>query len=779
MDNPVTDFQIILQKIEFLSNRVNSGIKLILIINGDLTVETNSRYYRLEEKDLMVINRNQLYQIRGSENNCVLMLNISDAFINQYYADYRNHRFECYSREVDIGRESMINSIRKLLAELVITYFRKDESYQIEIQGYICQILLILIRRFKYEGLTFEKVNMGDLRITQIMEYIEKNYDEMISLEDIAHKFYLSTGYLSRYFKQKLGVGFSQYLMNIRLKHSMKDLLYTSRSISQISMDNGFPNTKSFTDLFKKLYGETPRTYREKHIMQKVDVVQNYSLEDTATPITSPEILLKLGMLLMNDDGAYSNTKTYFEELVLDLHQSMATKLNHPNHLLIIGDLERLLREDVKSQVLTVKDELGLQYIGIMHLMSGTIISPIVETDERITTSSPYFKLDLTLNFLLKNNLSLFVEVDYTEISNDETKYFNNLSEFLKHCIQVYGESFLSSWYFMFHESYFTATQEAELKRVYLKLYQSLKRNVSGISIGAFLPFSIDNGKISDNHAWLIKESKYIDFFGYNANQNEGIDFKSMENEPFFLAKDYIKEKTNQVKAYLKQKQIDKPLHLVAWNTLSGVTRYTNGVFFRGALVLKNALDVANEVQSLGFWINTELHEEEKNSQLIQIEGLELFHYFCGKRPVYYAMLFFKRLRGEVIAQGSEFIMTKNELGYQLVLMNCNNVNPYFSLEETFLQKLNKDIRVTITGLQSGEYQIRKLIFDKDHGALYTKWFKLNSKYGLDSEVINYIIRSSHPSMEIFDESLNGDWSFYSYLSVNAIHFFDIRRALV
>ncbi len=90
-----------------------------------------------------------------------------------------------------------------------------------------------------------------------------------ITLEEIAKKFYLSTGYLSRYFKQKMGMGFSRFLMNIRLKHSMKDLLYTSESISQIAMNNGFPNTKSYSTLFKEVYGMPPHAYRKNHPVGK------------------------------------------------------------------------------------------------------------------------------------------------------------------------------------------------------------------------------------------------------------------------------------------------------------------------------------------------------------------------------------------------------------------------------------------------------------------------------------------------------------------------------
>ena len=252
-----------------------------------------------------------------------------------------------------------------------------------------------------------------------------------------------------------------------------------------------------------------------------------------------------------------------------------------------------------------------------------------------------------------------------------------------------------------------------------------------------------------------------------------------MSNDRFYLAKDYLKERTAKIKSYLKKHQIEKPLHLITWNTLSGNTRFTNGTFFRAALVLKSVLDVVNEVESLGFWINTELHERAGKAQSIRIEGLELFHYFSGKRPAYFAMVFAKRLIGDVIVQGPDYVMTANEQGYQLVLMNCTTINPYYSIEEAFLQKLNKEILVKIIGLEAGEYQIRKHTFDKDHGALYTKWWNLNSKHGLDEEIIDSINRSSHPDLEIFDETIDGEWSFYSYLTINAIHFFDIRKAIV
>ncbi|MEH7345090.1 helix-turn-helix domain-containing protein [Bacillus sp. JJ1532] len=777
MNDPLLDFQISFQHIELLVPRINKGVQFILVISGELKIETSSRFYHMAENDLLVINRNQLYQIQGNEQNRVMILSISDSFMDRHYADYRNQRFECYSREIDLGREEMIHAIRKLLANVMISYYRQDECYRIEVKSYICQMLLILIRSFKEEGSVIQKIDTEDRRLLQIIDYMERNYDQLITLEEVAKKYFLSTSYLSRYFKQKMGMGFSRYLMNIRLKHSLKDLLYTTDSISQIAMNNGFPNTKSFSAFFKEVYGMTPHLYRDSHTVQKEDSVRSYSKVDASNLIQSSEIIAKLSSMNLDDQKSYNHTETRYEKLPITLSSLEPMGLHHPNHILIIGEIFELLKEDVRSQILDVKRDLQLKYIGVRNLISNTAIPPEVETDEEIPTTSPYFNIDSALAFMKKHDLSLFIRADYIDISRDEEQYFTKLIQFIRHCLQLYGESFVKQWHVMFHEPYYTGVEAKDLQRIYLKLHDVLKTILPSIQVGLYMPFSFRKEKTNNHHEWQLDKGEFIDFIGYNANQNEVIDFKEMAEMNFDLAKDFIKEKTNKLKHYLKRNHIEKPLHLVSWNTLSGNTRYTNGTFFRGALHLKNVLDISNDVKTVALWINTIVHEDTGKDQRYRMDGVELFHYLRGKRPAYFALMFLKRLHGEIVAQDKDYVMTRNERGYQLILMNCNIINPYLSIEETFLQKLNKEIHVTISGIPKGEYQIRKHVFDKNHGALYTKWWNLNSKYGMDTEIINYIINSTRPSLEIFDETIEEDWSFYSYLTSNAIHFFDIRKA--
>lgn len=541
-------------------------------------------------------------------------------------------------------------------------------------------------------------------------------------------------------------------------------------------MNHGFPNVKSFTTLFKETYHMTPHEYRKTHVVKKMDSIKTYSQEDSIKLIQSSDMIATLSSLEVEEQKSLSHTAVNYESLNIDIRNQELRRLVQPDHLLIVSDIFELLKEDVRTQILEVKRDLRLKYIGIRQPISATAIPPEIDTDEPIPSISPYFNIDRALAFLKEHDLALFIRINYMDMTKDESSYFNKLTQFIKHCLQMYGEAFVSEWHVIFHEPHYTSIDPKKLESIYIRLYHVIKALVPELQIGVYMPFSFRKETTSAAHQWQFNNPDFIDFIGYHANQNELVDFEDMEEKKYELAKSFIKEKTARLKQYLKRHHIDKPIHLVSWNTLSGNTRYTNGTFFRGALILKNALDIANDIASMGLWINTTVHENEGEERRYRMDSLELFHYLKGKRPAYFALQFLNRLKGKIISQDDHHVMTVNERGYQLILMNINLINPYLSIKETFLQKLNKEVRVQIVGLPPGEYQVRKHVFDKNHGALYTTWWQLNSKYGMDQEVIDYIIQTSRPSLEIYDEVIDGEWTFYTYLTTNAIHFFDIRK---
>ena len=102
----------------------------------------------------------------------------------------------------------------------------------------------------------------GFQKITQIQSYMRTHLAEDLSLKDVADLFYLNSAYLSRLFKSKTGMTFSDYLAELRISCA-KDLLNnTSDSILVIAQAVGYQEANSFSRLFKKHTGMSPQKFR-------------------------------------------------------------------------------------------------------------------------------------------------------------------------------------------------------------------------------------------------------------------------------------------------------------------------------------------------------------------------------------------------------------------------------------------------------------------------------------------------------------------------------------
>lgn len=99
--------------------------------------------------------------------------------------------------------------------------------------------------------------------IYKVIDYITKNYEQKIRLEDIAAQIHLNVSYISTIFKEQLGVSISDYVLDYRLTLA-KNMLTDSNDnpISEIALSVGFYDTAHFTKSFKKAFGITPREYR-------------------------------------------------------------------------------------------------------------------------------------------------------------------------------------------------------------------------------------------------------------------------------------------------------------------------------------------------------------------------------------------------------------------------------------------------------------------------------------------------------------------------------------
>ena len=88
----------------------------------------------------------------------------------------------------------------------------------------------------------------------------------------------MSMEYLARILKKYTGNTFKTHLNQVRVSKAFRDLLETDYSILEIAMRNGFPDTRSFINVFRDTYGMTPSQYRKKNPRRET-VKENVSAE--------------------------------------------------------------------------------------------------------------------------------------------------------------------------------------------------------------------------------------------------------------------------------------------------------------------------------------------------------------------------------------------------------------------------------------------------------------------------------------------------------------------
>lgn len=129
-----------------------------------------------------------------------------------------------------------------------------------EVYDWVKKVLTILERKNEVQHLD---------QITMAKNWIAKNLHQNITIQKIASQVYMNPTYFCEYFKAQTGETVLDYVTRIRIEEARNLLLTSTLKIYDISEKVGYSDTKYFSKLFKKQYGETPSKYKEKMLLDQ------------------------------------------------------------------------------------------------------------------------------------------------------------------------------------------------------------------------------------------------------------------------------------------------------------------------------------------------------------------------------------------------------------------------------------------------------------------------------------------------------------------------------
>jgi len=138
------------------------------------------------------------------------------------------------------------------------------------------------IRRMSFEGFTTFALSAGERKsagkplvnglphIQSILRYIADNYDQKITIEDVAEVTGLHPNYAMKLFNQVMKISIKQYINKLRLQHAQALLVDTYNPVLNIAFEAGFGSVSRFYDVFQREFKMTPQQYRHDIVNMKI-----------------------------------------------------------------------------------------------------------------------------------------------------------------------------------------------------------------------------------------------------------------------------------------------------------------------------------------------------------------------------------------------------------------------------------------------------------------------------------------------------------------------------
>jgi len=100
-------------------------------------------------------------------------------------------------------------------------------------------------------------------RLKRLREYVEQSYSEPIPLEKAAGIAALESSYFSSYFRAKVGINFTDWLRQVRVKKAMELMKSRDFAITEVAYEVGFRDLRTFERAFKQYTLTTPREFKK------------------------------------------------------------------------------------------------------------------------------------------------------------------------------------------------------------------------------------------------------------------------------------------------------------------------------------------------------------------------------------------------------------------------------------------------------------------------------------------------------------------------------------
>ena len=631
----------------------------------------------------------------------------------------------------------------RMAALFDLQYNRDTVSYLDQLTA-SCQLLQELTALISKELFEPVQAAAGSDRKNQMIVWIEQNFRRPVQLQDFADAFGLSRQHSSSVFHQETGISFSDYLLELRLNEAQRLLRSTDKSISAVSEESGFPNTKSFHSAFQRAFNTTPKAWRQENRPDQAD----------AAP--EPQDLLTANRLLQEHRMLYP-----LQEATVHMTEEIAADHAAPfppvwNDILNADIAASCLKPASQAHLTDIQQHLRFRYIRLNTLLTDDLFEFFPDTRQYRFTDFIYLteflrKIGLTPMLTFGGGRRITVSgVIFTEggYSVSQESWLQFLRDLLRVSIRHWGAAWVSTWrfeFFMPPTLYGSPDPDAffDLFEASVKL---IKEMLPQAAVGGPAQ-PLDNMRVPLWQTWLRTVSARripVDFvsmemwadFDVQTAQLQGQSGEALQTHTVrtlasadtMLPRQKVQQMREMMQAYGLS---EKKLYISALGISEYQAMATQIGGHCAAYLIRCCLDLQPLVDGIGCWKAYNSEAEYADEYSLLSSGCGIVERFGLHYPAWYAYQFLQSLYPNLVFQGSSTCITTDGEGrYALLLHNCKNYSRVFCknyMEPVALEFRNPQLytgysaialNLTLTMLRPQRYRVTRFLIGDYHGCL-------------------------------------------------------------
>lgn len=246
-------------------------IEITYVKEGSMHYRINNRSFHLKEGDIIFCNSNALHsgEMENQEDCSYIPITFDPKLIYGFfqstictrYVDPVIQNLAVCAVHIDYS-EKWHETFRGRMLEVISLDKKKPDFYELDISIRMQLLWRLLVEHLPHQPVSTTSDFTEYERIRRILSYIEQNYMNQITLDDISEHIHLCESECTRLFKRHMNTTLFSFLQEYRIERSL-EYLNTKESISSIAEKTGFSDSNYYSKVFSKIKGCSPREYRK------------------------------------------------------------------------------------------------------------------------------------------------------------------------------------------------------------------------------------------------------------------------------------------------------------------------------------------------------------------------------------------------------------------------------------------------------------------------------------------------------------------------------------